>query len=253
MMMRAVLLLTLEKSLPSHDVECKSRERHSNLVPRVSLARFLRRLCAVDANLNLLCQSLTIVLVKRPSHLSQRPPRLSSILYHIHPRVRAVSLHQDRGLCISRRLLLRDGAETPVGEDIRRNDAQRGSAVVELDARFDEARGVGVVAVWKGEHEAALVVERLPGRGDGDLDALEVCGGDGRVEVRRREVVLGDGWAPDVGVGRDLDGDGAADWGDGLDAGIVEPVPFQACGWGGSVDGAGGEKPACDGGCEEHL
>lgn len=75
-----------------------------------------------------------------------------------------------------------------------------------------------------------MVVERLPGRGDGDLDALEMCGVDGGVEVRCCEVVLGDGWAPDVGVGRDLDGDRAADWGDGLDAGIVKPVPFQVCG-----------------------
>lgn len=215
----------------------------------MSLGRLLRRLCAVDANLNLPCQPLIIVLVKGPSHLPQRPLGLSSILNHIDPRIRAVPLHQDGGLCIRRRLLLRDGAQTPVGENVGGNGAQRGGAVVELDAGLDEARGVGAVAGGKGEHEAALVVERLPGRRDGDLDAVEVGGGDGGVEVRGCEVVLGDGWAPDVGVGGDLDGDGAAEGGDGLDAGIVEPVPLQVCG----RDGTGCEEPAGDGGCEEHL
>lgn len=214
----------------------------------MSRARLLRRLRAVDANLNLPRQSLSIVLVECPSHLSQRPPRLSSILEHIHPRIRILPLHQDGRLCVGRRLLLRDGAQTPVRQDIRCDNAQRGRPVVELDAGLDEARGVWVVAVGKGEHEAALVVERLPGRGDGDLDAGEVRGGDGGVEVGRCEVVLVGGWAPDVGVGGDLDGDGAADGGDGLDAGIVEPVPLEVCG----RDG-GCEEPACDGGCGEHL
>ncbi|UKZ63262.1 uncharacterized protein TrAtP1_004490 [Trichoderma atroviride] len=194
------IVITATKST-LHKIEGKLGKCHRNRVPRMTRARLLRRLRAVDANLNLPRQSLIVVLVKRPSHLPQRPPRLSPILKHIHPGIRILPLHQYGRLCVGRRLLLRDGAQAPVGQDVRCDDAQRGRPVVELDAGLDEARGVGAVAVGKGEHEAALVVERLPGRGDGDLHAGEARGGDGGVEVGRCEVVLARGWAPDVGVG----------------------------------------------------